>query len=200
MNSYFFKMTNEEKSNILDQHKEVYDGYVTQYTKPNQQPLYTQDFANDKQGITVNNKGEVTTYKNMGINEMKHDGKTTGLFTDEEEDYNEMVEYVTPKSYDSSLEMEEQLDMIGDGEDDLSHGTFGDDGWEGDPYDYMKDGGFMDDDFMEIDTDDSDEIVFDIDSILGMDDDFDFIEEEKDEIVSKINESLDMFKRLKKYN
>ena len=38
MNSYFFKMTNEEKNNILDQHKTVYDGYVTQYVKPNQQP------------------------------------------------------------------------------------------------------------------------------------------------------------------
>ena len=35
MNAYFFKMTNEEKSNILDQHKEVYDGYVTQYAQSN---------------------------------------------------------------------------------------------------------------------------------------------------------------------
>ena len=60
MNSYFFKMTNEEKNNILDQHKEVYDGYVTQYAQSNEQPLYTQDFANDKQGLTVNNKGVVT--------------------------------------------------------------------------------------------------------------------------------------------
>ena len=64
MNSYFFKMTNEEKNTILDQHKSVYDGYVTQYVKPNQEPLYVQDFANDKNGITVNNKGNVTTYKN----------------------------------------------------------------------------------------------------------------------------------------
>ena len=40
-------MTNEEKNNILDQHKEVYDGYVTQYAKPNEQPLYVQDLAND---------------------------------------------------------------------------------------------------------------------------------------------------------
>jgi hypothetical protein len=33
------------------------------------QPLYTQDFANDKGGITVNNRGEVKKYTNVGINE-----------------------------------------------------------------------------------------------------------------------------------
>lgn len=117
-------MTNEERTNILDQHKEVYDGYVTQYSQPNEQPLYTQDFANDKHGITVNNKGEVTVYKNMGINEMKHDGKSTGLFSNEEEEYNEVVEYISPGSNfvpeESFEEVEEQLDMIGDGEDDLN--------------------------------------------------------------------------------
>ena len=118
MNSYFFKMTNEEKNNILDQHKEVYDGYLTSYVKPsNEQPLYTQDFANDKEGLTVNNKGVVTAYKNMHINEMKHDGKSTGLFSDEEEEYNEGyisagTEYAPEESFE---EVEEQLDMIGDG-------------------------------------------------------------------------------------
>ena len=85
MNAYFFKMTNEERSNILDQHKEIYDGYVTSYAQqPNQQPLYVQDYANDKGGLTVNSRGEVTTYKNVGINEMHADGKSTGLFSDEE--------------------------------------------------------------------------------------------------------------------
>ena len=34
MNAYFFKMTNEERENILDQHKTVYDGYVTSYVQP----------------------------------------------------------------------------------------------------------------------------------------------------------------------
>ena len=69
MNSYFFKMTNEERSNILDQHKTVYDGFATQYGQPKEQPLYVQDFANDKGGITVSNKGEVMSYRNMNINE-----------------------------------------------------------------------------------------------------------------------------------
>jgi len=70
MNAYFFNITNEERNNILDKHKEIYDGYVTQYAKPNEQPLYTQDFANDKNGITVNNKGEVGEYRNMNINDL----------------------------------------------------------------------------------------------------------------------------------
>jgi hypothetical protein len=108
MNAYFFKMTNEERTNILDQHKEIYDGYVTQYAKTNEQPLYVQDLANDKNGITVNNRGEVGTYRNTGINEMKHDGKDTGLFSDE--------------STENSID-EMELDTIGDGPDDLKNGT-----------------------------------------------------------------------------
>ena len=205
MNAYFFNITNEERENILDKHKEIYDGYVTEYSKPGLQPLYTQDFANDKKGVTVNSKGDVTEYKNVGINEMKHDGKSTGLFSDEEP-------------------VEEQLDMIGDGPSDMEHGTtkgkkskmdikgikdmfdgemsdtdkfivFGDeeidlddyfeDSEEGNPYDYIENGGFFDDK-------ESDDEIF---NEMDVED-----EEEKDEIALKINESLDMFKRFGKYN
>ena len=138
MNAYFFKMTNEEKENILDQHKTIYDGYVTSYAQqPKEQPLYTQDFANDKQGLTVNNKGVVTSYKNMGINEMKHDGKSTGLFSSEEPKEGSIQPssvYTPEESFESEdkdddyyVSLGEQLDMIGDGEDDLEHGTFEDD-------------------------------------------------------------------------
>jgi len=69
MNAYFMKITPEERENILDRHKTVYDGYVTNYIKPGVSELYVQDLANDKNGITVNNKGNVTAYKHMGINE-----------------------------------------------------------------------------------------------------------------------------------
>jgi hypothetical protein len=185
-------MTNEEKTNILDQHKEVYDGYLTSYIKPsNEQPLYTQDFANDKEGLTVNNKGVVTAYKNMNINEMKHDGKSTGLFSDEEEEYNEGyisagTEYAPEESFE---EVEEQLDMIGDGEDDLTNGTvdFDDD-----------DRVFPDDSFI---FDEEDDFEMNLDDLMDLGDEENEIEEdEKEEILNKINESLDMFKRLKKYN
>jgi hypothetical protein len=75
MNQYFFKMNQAEKNSILDQHKSLYDGFVTQYgQKSNQQPLYVQDFANDKNGITVSNKGDVKGYTNVNINE-NFDGK-----------------------------------------------------------------------------------------------------------------------------
>jgi hypothetical protein len=70
MNQYFFKMSKAEKNDILDKHKSVYDGYVTEFGKSdNQQPLYVQDFANDKNGITVSNSGNVKHYTNMNINE-----------------------------------------------------------------------------------------------------------------------------------
>jgi hypothetical protein len=180
-------MTNEEKNNILDQHKEVYDGYVTQYAQSNEQPLYTQDFANDKEGLTVNNKGVVTAYKNMNINEMKHDGKSTGLFSDEEEEYNEGyisagTEYAPEESFEESFEeVEEQLDMIGDGEDDLTNGTVD-----------------FDDEFEMCEDDD---FEMNLDDLMDLGDEENEIEEEeKEEILNKINESLDMFKRLKKYN
>jgi len=73
MNSYFFPVSNEERENILDKHKHVYNGYRTLNPNPvsNEQPLFTQDFANDKEGLVVNNKGEVKAYTNMGINESR---------------------------------------------------------------------------------------------------------------------------------
>ena len=110
MNAYFFKMNKAERNDILDQHRQVYDGFVTTYGQQiNQQPLYIQDYANDKGGITVNNKGEVKSYTNMRINEMRYDGKSTGLFSEEEDDYT----YMTPTQKDFTGQ-----DMIGDGDDD----------------------------------------------------------------------------------
>jgi len=114
MNAYFFNLTKEERENILDKHKNVYDGYVTRYVNSNQQPLYVQDFANDKDGITVSNKGVVKTYRNVGINEDIMSGS----------------EFEPKKKIESSQKREEDyskgLDMIGDGPDDLKHGTIDD--------------------------------------------------------------------------
>jgi len=203
MNAYFFKMTNEERSNILDQHKEIYDGYVTSYAQqPNQQPLYVQDYANDKGGINVNNRGEVSTYSNMRINEMRHDGKSTGLFSDEEpkEGYiSAGVEYAPEETFEGLH------DMIGDGDDDLEHGVFGDES----QWDEILVSPESDDDLVFspdssiFDDEDEDDSLFgnDLDSLFNLDTEEDYIEEEtKEQIISKVNESLDMFKRLSKYN
>ena len=113
MNAYFFKMNQAERNDILDQHKKVYDGYVTTYGQQiNQQPLYTQDFANDKLGLTVNNKGEVKHYTNVRINEMRYDCKDTGLFSEEE------YFYMTPSKEENMSIEEEDLnyDMTEDDE------------------------------------------------------------------------------------
>ena len=59
-----------EKSDILDQHKSLYNGYQTMQPQvSNTQPLYVYDPAGDKDGLVVNNKGEVKKYTNFGINE-----------------------------------------------------------------------------------------------------------------------------------
>jgi hypothetical protein len=72
MRGYFGlgQLSAAEKSDILDQHKSVYNGYQTMQPQvSNTQPLTVYDFAGDKEGLVVNNKGEVKKYTNMGINE-----------------------------------------------------------------------------------------------------------------------------------
>ena len=206
MNAYFFKMTNEERDNILDQHKTIYDGYVTSYAQqPKEQPLYTQDFANDKQGLTVNNKGVVTAYKNMGINEMKHDGKSTGLFSEEEPKEGHISpgsQFEPEESFESEdkdddyyVSLGEQLDMIGDGEDDLEHGVFDDD--DSDMVLVSPEAYDDEDDYSE--DEDNDELVFNLgDRIFSDEDDID--DEEVEGLFDDLRESLDMFKRFTKYN
>jgi hypothetical protein len=73
MNTFFLNVDPQERENILNKHREVYDGYRTlnPAAMKSELPLYTQDFANDKLGLVVNNKGEVKAYTNMGINESK---------------------------------------------------------------------------------------------------------------------------------
>lgn len=222
MNAYFFKMTNEEKSNILDQHKTIYDGYVTSYAQqPKEQPLYTQDFANDKQGLTVSNKGVVTGYKNMNINEMRYDGKSTGLFSSEEPKEQGHISggsiYEPEESFESEdkddeyyVSLGEQLDMIGDGEDDLEHGVFG----QEDDSDMVLVSPEIDfdDEFMDYDgddastwpganygDDDNDELDFNLDDRI-FDDEDDIDDEEVEGLFDDLRESLDMFKRFTKYN
>jgi len=72
MRGYFGlgQLSATEKSDILNQHKSLYNGYRTMQPEvSNTQPLYVYDFAGDKDGMVVNNKGEVKKYTNMGINE-----------------------------------------------------------------------------------------------------------------------------------
>jgi len=180
MAQYFFKMSQAEKNDILDKHKTIYDGYVTEYAQGNMYPLTVQDLANDKKGITVNNKGEVSEYKNVAINEMRHDGKSTGLFQEEEDNY---------------LEVGAPLDMIADREDDVKHGTV----------DFEDDIEFYDlGDVVPFSDETEDEFRFDYDGeeddeiVLTLGNDFD------DDLIEPLQEQLDktreMFLRFNKYN
>jgi hypothetical protein len=75
MRGYFGlgQLSASEKSDILDQHKSLYNGYQTMQPQvSNTQPLTVYDFAGDKEGLVVNNKGEVKKYTNMGINEQSN--------------------------------------------------------------------------------------------------------------------------------
>lgn len=86
MNAYFVGITQQEKNNILDQHKKIYDGYrLIQQNNTEPQPLYVQDFANDKEGFVVNNKGDVKKYTNMDINESQEEFETMEMEIEEDD-------------------------------------------------------------------------------------------------------------------
>lgn len=204
MAQYFFKMTNEERTNILDQHKTIYDGYVTEYAQgENKQPLYVQDFANDKGGITVNNKGEVKPYTNMGINESI--GGRLDMIGDGDDDLrNGTVDFsnIDNDEDDSYISLGITNDDDKDDHRDLSMYN---------PYDGDKNFDFDDEESFDIELDEVDDTILDLkpewsDEEEGIvndiyNDNFDEVdEEEKDGFLNKLNESLDMFRRFKKYN
>ncbi len=116
MNAYFFPVSNEERENILNRHKHVYNGYKTLNPNPveNEQPLFVQDFANDKGGLVVNNKGEVKPYTNMGINEAKK--RKPYLATEEEVEeffHFEDPEEVEKKKKERESDLDAAMDMLG---------------------------------------------------------------------------------------
>lgn len=122
MKAYFLNIPNEERNSILDQHKSIYNGYKTSYGSNAEQPLFVQDLANDKGGITVNNKGEVKTYTNIGINEnmdemeldMIGDGPMdfeAGVMDEEMYEEDEMeIDLEKKPSYDVDVEFTDELD------------------------------------------------------------------------------------------
>ena len=180
MNSHFLNVTKEERENILDKHKTLYDGYAVRYGQPsNEQPLYIQDFANDKEGVTINSKGEVSNYSNkIYMKESKSVCNECGL-------YEEVCE--CGSGYMGEEECSEcgnkQVKGIGDKFDYTEQGA-GDE--------YLRVG-------EEEEEDEEDEeagFVSKSDLNLGEEED----EEEEYKIIDKVNESLDMFRRFKKYN
>jgi hypothetical protein len=151
MGNYYFNISKQEKQNILDKHKTVYDGFVTKYGQSiNNQPLYVQDFANDKNGITVSNKGVVKPYTNVNINEINMPIDNVGLKRNIGLDFNNNKD-----EYEDDTDWVNQLMSSGD--------ELGEETNEFDLY-------------TEID------------------------EDEQEPLKDNVYESLNMFKRFKKYN
>lgn len=204
MGQYFFKMSQAEKNDILDKHKTIYDGYVTEYgQQSNTQPLYVQDYANDKEGMVVSNKGVVKPYTNMGINEshtgldmiaddpdhLKHgtvDLSDYGINPD-----HEMMHDTYPSPNEDEFDFI-SLGLMNDDEDNdelgEEHGTF----------DHMSDE-YEDED---LNYGSMKRKYYDIDDTMPTLPDF--VDDVEDDIfpdfMEKLNESLDMFNRFKKYN
>ena len=69
MRAYFLNISEEERKSIQEKQRSIYDGYKTMAPKvESETPLKVENLALDEMGITVNNKGEVSKYKNKGIN------------------------------------------------------------------------------------------------------------------------------------
>ena len=66
----FSKMSDNERQQIKQQHSKVYDGYATGNVPSNMTPLTVYDAAGDKEGVTVDNLGNVKTYRNHNVNEI----------------------------------------------------------------------------------------------------------------------------------
>lgn len=223
MGQYFFKMSQAEKNSILDKHKTIYDGYVTEYGKQsNEQPLYVQDYANDKLGITVSNKGVVKPYTNIGINE-SHSGLdmigddsehlingTVDLgdygFNSDNEEYpspnEDEIEYVSLGKQKDNGECDDSDEYFNfDYEEELEEGF--------DDFNIMDLRGGVD--YSEKEFPKSNKYkVSHInlgDTIDNINDpnsnEFDFEEVDEEilpEFMEKLHESIDMFGRFKKYN
>lgn len=157
MKGVFISITNEEKENILSKHKTLYDGYAVRNETSNTQPLYVQDFANDKQGVTVNSNGEVSSYNpKIYMRESKEICPECGLYEDVCE-----CGYKEVKGIGGSDDFDyvEEEEMTGAECDEC-----------GDMYEEELSSDYLDDETME------------------------------EEFKGKLKESLDMFKRFKKYN
>jgi ribosomal protein S27AE len=53
MNSYFFKVSEEETKSILSKHRTPYEGYVRRGFEKMDDTIFVEDLAKDKSGITI---------------------------------------------------------------------------------------------------------------------------------------------------
>jgi hypothetical protein len=158
-------MSDEDRQSILKQHATVYDGYAVGNVPTNMTPLTVYDAAGDKEGVTVDNKGNVKSYTNNNINEIT----------------------AKPLNYD-------EIDPAYEFESDGPQQSMTQMGVGKKPYDFVSQGP------SDVYEDELEGGVYDdinFDELLSDDEE---LQQKRDQIEEKINESLDMFKRFQKYN
>lgn len=221
MNAYFFNITKEEKENILDKHKTLYDGYAVKNNTPNEQPLHVQDFANDKAGITVKSNGDVSSYNNkIYMKESAGECAECGYM---EEDTDEGIYDIQDLSGKFDYVEEKELDEINPKE--LKKGktykyhspTFEDDieyqgkeegeeegeklhKFKGDKANHIMGAEMVNKFVHDTDLDESEDEGAFIPKSKMMKTDTSITENTTPEFKQKLNETLDMFNRFKKYN
>ncbi len=65
----YMTISDEERNSILQNHSSFYNGYATGNVPSNLQPLTVDNSIKDDGGITVDNQGNVKTYRNHKVNE-----------------------------------------------------------------------------------------------------------------------------------
>ena len=71
----YMTISDEERNSILQNHSSFYNGYATGNVPSNLQPLTVDNSIKDDGGITVDNQGNVKTYRNHNVNESKVESK-----------------------------------------------------------------------------------------------------------------------------
>jgi hypothetical protein len=116
-NAFFLNITKEEKESIQDKHRSPYDGYVSRgFNTPKEQILNVENLALDEKGITVNNRGDVTEYKNTNINQKlkKVCEQCSGLYEGEMcEQCSSMSEGETCEQCNGEMKEGEQCEQCG---------------------------------------------------------------------------------------
>jgi hypothetical protein len=206
----------DERADILGKHRHIYDGYKTMHPEvSNSQPLYVQDFANDKQGFVVNNRGEVKPYTNFGINEQVKKGvceQCGGVMKESEcsecgwmnEGIHDVEDLNNKDKFDYTEEMSEQ----GGNADDMDVDSVDS------AYDFVSDGPMGGSDVYNNEEVDENWVTAAriaapivtsyISSKMDETEDEDIIDEIDDDLkesfISQKNKIQEMFNRFKKYN
>ena len=98
MNSYFFKITDEEKTNILSKHRELYDGYVSMQKKQSPQQISVYNDISDNKGFTLKNSDIIRESKDNMCEQcgskMNENWDTEDLNLDNSMDFIESEEYL----------------------------------------------------------------------------------------------------------